>query len=227
MKIAIAQNCRETAKTVGSVLKGAGYDVECHRQGNEALKSILQSPPDLVILGLHLPVIDGFELCRQIRRNESTTDLPMVVLSDSGDATDRIVAYELGVDDFVVAPFSSRELLLRVRAILKHKLKTDFSPTSSVVLRCGPVALFHEEHRLVASGEEAILTRTECRLLHLLMSRAGRSQHRDSLISEIWNKPTAKNSRLLDVYVYRVRKKLGAEASRLETVTGFGYRFAS
>lgn len=198
--------------------------LEVFHEGEACLDRVSRSPPDLVLAGLKLDDMDGLDLCRRIRGNPSTLSLPLVFLGDGGDTTDRIVAFELGADDFVEQPCSPREIVLRVRAIIRRR-KTARTPAyEGAAVRCGGLALFPAEHRLVVKDEERILTPTECRLLHTLVRRAGRTQKREALVRDVWPDEGEKRLRTLDVYVHRLRQKLGSEAFRLETVVGVGYR---
>ena len=180
--------------------------------------------PDLILLDLMLPGLDGLELCRLLRRDPTTSQIPIIMLTAKGDEVDRIVGLELGADDYIAKPFSPREVVLRTKAVLRRLQKPAETPDE---LEAGDVRLDVSAHRLFVGEEEVALTATEFRLLRMLMERAGRVLTRDMLLTEAWGYSEDVDSRTVDTHVRRLRRKLGAEASRVETVIGVGYRFRS
>jgi two-component system phosphate regulon response regulator PhoB len=176
-----------------------------------------------VILDLMLPGMDGLELCRLLKRETRTAAIPLVMLTAKGEETDRIVGLELGADDYIPKPFSTREVVLRIKAVLRRRRGDGGS--AGELLEAGRLRLFPADHRLEVDGREVPLTATEFRLLHFLMSRVGRVQTRGQLLTEVWSYTEGVDSRTVDTHVRRLRRKLGPESDRIETVVGVGYRF--
>ncbi|MDQ7008379.1 MAG: response regulator transcription factor [Acidobacteriota bacterium] len=224
MKIALFHRRHQVPQGLVGLLEGAGFRVDCFQNGEQGLARALVSPPDLVLSAMTLDDMDGLDLCRRLRAEFSTLFLPLVLLGEGNDATNRIVAFELGADDVVDPSCSTREIVLRVRGILRRRATAQAQLDEGTALRCAELALFPAENRLLVGREETILTPTECRLLTLFLQRAGRTQKRESLAREVWEEESDNRLRTLDVYIHRLRRKLGREARRLETVVGVGYR---
>ena len=207
-------------------LERAGFEVRVHHRGDEAWEAIRAHRPDLVLLDLMLPGMDGLELTRMLKRDESTARIPVVMLTARGEELDRIVGLELGADDYISKPFSPREVVLRVKAVLRRASSGAAAEPGQrdPILEAGEVRLDPEAHRAWAAGEELVLTPTEFRLLRLLLERQGRTQTRARLLSEVWGYAEDVDSRTVDTHVRRLRKKLGAAAPVVETVVGVGYR---
>ncbi len=222
-RILVAEDEAAIAEVLEYNLEQAGFEVELEGRGDRVLERIEKAPPEALILDLMLPGLDGLDVLRQIRRGAATHHLPVIVLTAKGEEVDRIVGLELGADDYIAKPFSPREVVLRVKALLR---RSEGQP-SSEHLTLGELTLDVAAHRLLIAGEEVSLTATEFRLLHLLMDRAGRVQTRDRLLSEVWGYSGDVDSRTIDTHIRRVRRKLGDEADRIETVIGVGYRFRS
>ena len=204
-------------------LSQAGYEVETAETGSQALERLRRSPPDLMVLDLMLPDLSGTEVCRHVRADGSLAEIPIIMLTAKADEVDRVVGLELGADDYVTKPFSPRELTLRVRAVLRRRQPG--AATSSVlereVLRLDP-----ERHRCFVQGDEIDLTAKEFALLHGLMLRPGRVMTREQLLDNVWGTDIAVTTRTIDTHLKRLREKLGAAGSLIETVRGVGYRFA-
>jgi two-component system phosphate regulon response regulator PhoB len=195
--------------------------------GTEALERARAVRPSLVILDLMLPGLSGTEVCRALRADVATRTVPIVMLSARGDEIDRVVGFEVGADDYVTKPFSVRELLLRVRAVLRRSAAAsaaaDAPPETSTATL--PLRIDEDAHRVFVTGEEVSLTATEFRLLVTLVRRAGRVQSRGTLLQDVWDLPPELNTRTVDTHMKRLREKLGAAAAHIETVRGVGYRF--
>ncbi len=202
--------------------QNAGFDVSVARDGLDALNKIRRQRPDLVLLDIMLPGADGFEVCKSIKRDPKTVQLPVIMLTARGEEVDRIVGLELGADDYVVKPFSPRELILRARAVLK-RLSSEISPKQ--VLRKDGLNVDLDAHRAEAQGEEILLTATEFKLLAELFKSQGRVQTRDQLLNTVWGYEFEGYARTVDTHVRRLRQKLGPHAALIETVRGVGYRF--
>lgn len=203
-------------------LEREGFEVTVVGRGDEVLGAIRRSRPDLVILDLMLPGMDGLDVMRALKRDEDLASIPVVMLTARGEEIDRIVGLELGADDYIPKPFSPREVLLRVRAVLRRAGSE--RPGDGVVEADG-IRLDVPAHRLLVDGDEVPLTATEFRLLRLLMERRGRVQTREALLTQAWGYASDVDSRTVDTHVRRLRAKLGGQAGHIETVIGVGYRF--
>jgi two-component system phosphate regulon response regulator PhoB len=204
-------------------LDRAGYQVDVAETGAEALERLRRSAPDLLVLDLMLPDLSGEEICRSVRAEPSLAGLPVIMLTAKGEEVDRVVGFELGADDYVTKPFSPRELVLRVRAVLRRRGE---APVRGASLERGPLLLDPERHRCSVQGQEVPLTAKEFRLLESLMRRPGRVMSREQLLDEVWGADIAVTTRTIDTHLKRLREKLGAAADLIETVRGVGYRFA-
>jgi DNA-binding response OmpR family regulator len=203
-------------------LAGAGFEAVVAQDGYEALTLARRRPPHLVILDLMLPGLDGFEVCKELKRSEATRKIPVLMLTARGEEVDRIVGLELGADDYVVKPFSPRELILRVRAILKRYMPEE-APAPAVWRREG-VTVDFQAHRVTVDEQEVALTATEFRLLAELIRNQGKVQSRDHLLDKVWGYQFEGYARTVDTHVRRLRQKLGDYAELIETLRGVGYR---
>jgi two-component system, OmpR family, phosphate regulon response regulator PhoB len=179
-------------------------------------------PPDVIVLDLMLPDLSGTEVCRRLRDNPRTRDIPLIMCTAKGDEIDRVVGFEVGADDYVVKPYSVRELLLRIRAMLRRTQRTD---TESENLRFGSLRIDRGAHRCWVDEQEVVLTALEFRLLATLATRRGRVQSRETLLSDVWGIEADVTTRTVDTHVKRLREKLGEAGSYIETLRGVGYRF--
>jgi len=206
-------------------LRREGFEVTAVETGGEALEAARDQAPSLVILDLMLPDLSGTEVCRQLRADAGTRDVPVLMLTARSEEIDRVVGFEVGADDYVTKPFSVRELMLRVKAILRRRPESgaDAGPQS---IERGPLTIDVGAHRVWVEGVEIALTATEFKLLHNLARQVGRVRSRGQLLQEVWEMPPHLNTRTVDTHVKRLREKLGAAAALIETVRGVGYRFA-
>lgn len=179
--------------------------------------------PELIILDIMMPEISGLQLCRIVRADPETKEVPVIFLTARGEAEDRVKGLETGAEDYISKPFDMRELLLRVNKILSRSGKAEDGSRKARV-QIGPVLIDEERHQLEVDGKDVVLTATEFRLLKLLMERKGRVQSRDNLLVNVWNYDTEIETRTVDTHVRRVREKLGSYAHMIETVRGVGYR---
>jgi len=179
--------------------------------------------PDLIVLDLMLPGMDGFSVFRELRADPRTNGIPVLMLTAKGEVNDRIAGLELGADDYVTKPFSPRELLLRVRALLKRTRKV----TVDASLKSGDFLLERNTLKLFLAGRPVDLTATEFKLLRLLVEANGEVQERDALLREVWGYSDTMLTRTLDTHVKRLREKLGKHAECIQTVRGVGYRFVT
>ncbi len=203
-------------------LERDGYQVAKARNGADALRQAQASPPDLVLLDLMLPEMDGLEVCRRLRQDPATQAVPIVMLTARGDEVDRVLGLEMGADDYVVKPFSPRELVARVRAVLRRARPAPATAPITV----GRLSIDPAAHIVTVDDAPVSLTRREFDLLRALVEARGRVLSREYLLDHVWGYTAAGEieSRTVDVHVRRLRQKLGAEGHRIGTVTGVGYR---
>ena len=204
-------------------LERDGFRCRTAGTGLDALREAKAAAPDLVILDLMLPTIDGLEVCRRLRADGATAGVPIIMLPARADEVDRVVGLEIGADDYVVKPFSPKELVARVRAVLRRA-----QPAEPVrVLTAGPLTLDPARHAVTLDGRPLALTPKEFDLLQVLLESAGRVLSRERLLSHVWGYARADEieSRTVDVHVRRLRAKLGDFGSRIATVKAVGYRF--
>ncbi len=204
-------------------LRGKGHKVLLASRGEEGLRLAREHHPDLVLLDLMLPDMPGTEVCKALKGDAATRSMQIVMLTAKGEEIDRVVGFELGADDYVVKPFSVRELLLRVQAILRRSQGTEAAPQS---FSFGSLRVDRDAHRVWANDVEIELTALEFRLLVTLFDRKNRVQTRATLLSDVWGIDADITTRTVDTHVKRLREKLGDAGIYIETVRGFGYRFA-
>lgn len=204
-------------------LRKEGFETHLATHGANALRFLGEREADLVILDLMLPDIPGLDICREIRANSTTRDVPILMLTARGQASDRLTGLEYGADDYVVKPFVMQELMLRVRAMLR-RTSAGAQPVAPR-LESGQIVVDQSAHRVFINGEEASLTHTEYKLLVAFLKRPGRVYSREQLLDHVWNMPWTVVTRTVDTHVKRLREKLGAEGNAIETVRGVGYRF--
>ena len=204
-------------------LSQAGFQVDTAASGSAAMKSLQAARPDLMVLDLMLPDLSGADLCRKLRSDPKYAELPIIMLTARADEVDRVVGFELGADDYVTKPFSPRELVLRVRAVLRRR---NTSANESSLLVHGALQLDAARHRCFIGNAEVDLTAKEFELLSQLMRRPGRVMTRDGLLDSVWGADITVTTRTIDTHVKRLREKLGETGDLIETVRGIGYRFA-
>lgn len=222
-KLLIVEDEVDLRDLVAYNLKTAGHEVYEAATGGEALALAKRIRPDLLLLDLMLPDIPGTEVCRKLRADPAFAGLRVVMLTARGEEIDRVVGFELGADDYVVKPFSVRELVLRVNAVLRRGTAADDEEERPIV--AGLVTLDRPRHRVTVDGVEAPLTALEFRLLSTLLDRRGRVQSRERLLEDVWEMSPEITTRTVDTHIKRLREKLGAAGEYVETVRGVGYRF--
>jgi len=222
MKIVVVEDDQDILQLLAYNMQASGFEVLTSRDGFEALSVVRRSLPDLVILDLMLPSLDGFEVCKELKRDPETKRIPILMLTARGEEVDRIVGLELGADDYVVKPFSPRELILRVRAILRRSTSDNAGEN---FWQHEGLRVDFEGHKASLHGEEIALTATEFKLLVELVKNRGRVQTRDQLLDKVWGYHFEGYARTVDTHVRRLRQKLGVYSEWVETVRGVGYRF--
>jgi phosphate regulon transcriptional regulator PhoB len=221
-RILIVEDDKNISKLVKFNLEKANYDCAIAVSGEKALEALDDRSADLIILDIMLPGMDGYEICRTIKAKEELKNIPIIMLTAKGEEVDRIVGLELGADDYIVKPFSPRELVLRVKAILKRG-KTESAKKD--ILVAGGIAVDMPKHKVTVKDKVIDLTRMEFKLLVTLMERRSRVQTRGRLLSDVWDMDSSIDTRTIDTHIKRLREKLGKPGDLIETVRGFGYRF--
>jgi len=221
-RILIVEDDKNIAKLVKFNLEKAGYDCTTAATGEKALEILGERPVDLIILDIMLPGMDGYEICRAIKEKEKLKNIPIIMLTAKGEEVDRIVGLELGADDYIVKPFSPRELVLRVKAILK---RGKVEEAKRDIMAAGDITVDIPKHKVMVKGKPVDLTQMEFKLLVTLIERRSRVQTRERLLSDVWNMDTSVDTRTIDTHVKRLREKLGKSGDLIETVRGLGYKF--
>lgn len=228
-KILLVEDEYELAQAVAQELVASGYHVVRATNGESALRMHAEQKPDVVILDWMLPRLNGLEVLRRLRQNAAT---PVLMLTARGEEADRVLGLELGADDYLVKPFSMRELIARVRALLRrsellHQIVANDQTGTQQPLCYGPIYLDAQQHRASIDEQPVELSPHEFTLLSLLMRNPGRTFHRSYLLDTIWGNDYEGSGRTVDTAVVRLRKKLGQMGEAIETVWGIGYRLKS
>ena len=219
-KILVVDDEKLIVKGIKFSLEQDGMEVTAAYDGEEALSLIKENEFDLVVLDVMLPKMDGLAVCRELERDSGTVRIPIIMLTARGEDVDRILGFELGADDYVVKPFNIRELLLRIRAILRRQVMVESNP---VLTRHG-VSVDPAAHKVTVLGQDVELTATEFRLIEDLLRNAGRVRTREELLAAVWGYQFEGYARTVDTHIRRLRNKLGDAAEIIETVRGVGYR---
>ena len=221
--ILVIEDEADLAATVEYNLQQEGYQTRVALTGAAGIAAALQEPvPDVIVLDLMLPDISGTEVCRRLREQDRSRAIPIIMCTAKGSEIDRVVGFEVGADDYVVKPFSVRELMLRIRALLRRAQRSEAEPE---VIQFGRLRIDHEAHRVWVDDAEVALTALEFRLLHVFLLRKGRVQTRDTLLADVWGIEAEVTTRTVDTHVKRLREKLGDAGAYIETLRGVGYRF--
>jgi two-component system phosphate regulon response regulator PhoB len=223
-KILIIDDEPDVADLVAYHLRAKGYQTEIVTNPNVGVGTARSFLPDLVILDIMMPDLNGIQICRILRADQKLKEIPIIFLTAKAEEADRIAGFETGCDDYVCKPFSIKELILRVQSILRRVSEGESDGTKR--LQVGSITLDPERHEVSVHGRPIELTATEFKLLRLLMERRGRVQTREHLLINVWNYETEIETRTVDTHVRRVREKLGTEADWIETIRGVGYRMA-
>jgi two-component system, OmpR family, phosphate regulon response regulator PhoB len=219
--ILIIEDERDLLDLIAFNLEREGYRVLTALDGKDGLDTARNRSPDLIILDLMLPGIMGTDICRILKNSDKTASIPIIMLTAKGEEIDRVVGFEVGADDYVVKPFSNRELMLRIRAILR---RSEPDVKEEKILIIGPVTIDTGRHIVTSAGEDVVLTTTEYKLLLNLAERLGRVQNRDLLLKNVWGYNYIGDTRTVDTHITRLRTKLGIAGDMIKTVRGFGYK---
>ncbi len=234
--ILVVEDEEDIVRLITFHLEKEGYRVTGTGNGREALELAHANPPDLVVLDIMLPEMDGLEVCRRLRSSKETANVPILVLSAKKEELDKVLGLELGADDYMVKPFSVRELVARVRAIFRRFDREDNAETEEAkkngmeerILSLSDIILYHERHQVMVNGELRILTHKEFLLLELLMENVGKVLTRDLLLDKIWGYEVGVDTRTVDVHIRYLRQKIETDPASpryIETVRGVGYKF--
>lgn len=222
-EILIIEDARDIVETVEYNLKKEGFRVSRAYDGLQGLKLAEGHKPSLILLDLMLPGIDGLEVCRRIKRNPTTVNIPIIILTAKGEESDRIVGLELGADDYMVKPFSMKELVARIKVILRRCGEKEAAPPAALIFK--DLEIDPDRHEVKAGGKIVELTAKEFQLLYFLTQNQGRAFPRDRLLDAVWGIDVAIETRTVDVHVRRLREKLGKAGKHLLTLRGVGYKF--
>ena len=221
-KVFIVEDEPDLRDTLKYNLENEGFSVKAFSNGEDFLSSVDKNKPSLVILDLMLPGISGLDVCRELRSNGNYDGIGIVMLTAKSEEIDRIVGFELGADDYVTKPFSVRELILRVKVILKKR--TD-DGVNEQLLEFGPILMNLDAHEVSINEKVVNLTALEFKLLKHLLKRKGRVQTRDQLLGDVWGYSSEVTTRTVDTHIKRLREKLGEPGNLIQTIRGVGYRF--
>jgi two-component system phosphate regulon response regulator PhoB len=219
-RVAVIEDDADLSFTIRLNLEREGYAVEAYRNGNEGLLGVQHGAFDFLVLDLNLPDLDGFTICRELRRNGATATLPILMLTARASEQDRIMGLELGADDYLVKPFSVRELLARVAAILRRARGAE---AEAAVYDDGHLRIDGRTLRVYVEGTEVKLAKKELELLWMLVRNRPAVVSRDRILSEVWQMAEDVETRTVDAHIRNLRKKIGKE--RIRTVIGYGYRY--
>jgi DNA-binding response OmpR family regulator len=224
-RILLVDDDQELLAALELKLDKEGFQVETAPDGEVALEIINKKLPDLVILDVNMPKVNGMEVCKTLRSDEQTRDLAVIMLTARDDEIDRVLGLEFGADDYVTKPYNARELILRIKALLKRIFPVQNNPATKDIFQIGALSIDTDKHE-VRVGEEVVeLTLTEFKLLAHLIQNQGKIKTRDFLLEQIWEYGDGVFSRTIDTHIQRLRAKLGDTGKYIKTVRGVGYRF--
>ncbi len=234
--VLVVEDEEDIVRLITFHLEKEGYRVTGTGSGREALELAYENPPDLVVLDIMLPEMDGLEVCRRLRAGKNTAKIPIMILSAKKEELDRVLGLELGADDYMVKPFSVRELVARVRAMFRRfdrdedegTMEAQEADLKEKVLNLGDISLYPERHQVTVGGEQRTLTHKEFLLLELLMENAGKVLTRDLLLDKVWGYEVEVDTRTVDVHIRYLRQKVETDPTcprYIETVRGVGYKF--
>ena len=227
-KILVIEDEEDLNQTLSFNLENEGYKVTSALKGSEALKILENaSPPDLVILDLMLPDMPGLDICRHIRSKDNLKNISVIIVTAKGEEVDRVVGFELGADDYIVKPYSVRELMLRIQAQLRRNDSSEVTEENSEEgnISFKDLLIDNSKHKVFLSDKKISLTAKEYTLLKYLLTKADKVQTRDILLDKVWGYDNSVTTRTVDTHVKRLRSKLGKYGKNIETIRGVGYIF--
>ncbi len=223
-KIYIVEDEPDIRETLKYNFSNEGFKVFTAPDGEEALSDIKKILPDVLILDLMLPGVSGLDICKSIRADDDIRDMSIIMLTAKGEEIDRVIGFELGADDYVTKPFSVRELILRVKVLLKKQRE---SLVQNKLVTFGAIRIDLDAHELKINDKEIVLTALEFKLLQHLVKRKGRVQTREQLLGDVWGYSAEVTTRTVDTHIKRLREKLGNTSDYIQTIRGVGYRFSN
>ena len=223
-KIYIVEDEPDIRETLKYNFSNEGFEVFTAPDGEEALSNIKKVLPDVLILDLMLPGISGLDVCKSIRADDDIRDMSIIMLTAKGEEIDRVIGFEIDSDDYVTKPFSVRELILRVKVLLKKQRE---SLVENKLVTFGPIRIDLDAHELRINDKEIVLTALEFKLLQHLVKRKGRVQTREQLLGDVWGYSAEVTTRTVDTHIKRLREKLGNTSDYIQTIRGVGYRFSN
>lgn len=221
--VLIIEDEKDLAELLAFNLEKEGYAATCIHDGKLGLEQAGTVIPDLILLDLMLPGLLGTEVCKALRKDPRTAHIPIIMITAKGDEIDRVVGFEVGADDYIVKPFSMREVALRVKAVMRRFEHEAQQPTPEH-LAIGDIVIDTQRHTVKSAGQEIELTSTEFKLLLFLAEKKGCVQSREKLLQNVWSYNNAGDTRTVDTHVTRLRGKLGMPGDIIKTVRGFGYK---
>lgn len=222
-KVLIVEDEKDLAELLAFNLEKEGYSTTCVHDGKIGLERAMADVPDLILLDLMLPGILGTEICKALRKDPRTASTPIIMITAKGDEIDRVVGFEVGADDYIVKPFSMREVALRVKAVMR-RFEHETPVTKTQLLTIGEIVIDCQRHTVTSTGQEVDLTSTEFKLLLHLVENTGCVQSREQLLQRVWGYNNTGDTRTVDTHVTRLRSKLGTPGDIIKTVRGFGYK---
>ena len=220
-RILVAEDEPDVLSLISSNLVSAGFNVIKAENGLVALNQAKETLPSLIVLDLMLPELSGLEVCKLLKKEPQTSQIPIIMLTAKAEEVDRIVGLELGADDYLTKPFSPRELVLRVKSVMR-RAEGALEPNDFLTL--GDIRVDRSRYEVMVNAKRIDFTATEFKLLTVLMERRGRVQSRDTLLNDVWGYESVIDTRTVDTHIRRLREKLGKAADCIETIRGFGYR---
>lgn len=224
-KIAVIEDDRDINELITYNLQKEGFNIIRSLDGGQGLFLVQKEHPDLVLLDLMLPGMDGLEICQALKQNSATKDIPIIMITAKGEESDVVVGLQMGADDYIVKPFSIKVLMARVKAVFRRDRQVKTSSASQSVRDFGGIVIDLPKHKITAKGENIVLTAIEFAILEFLSRSPGRVFTRDQILDNVWKEGKFIIDRAVDVHVRGLRKKLGESADYVETVRGVGYRF--
>lgn len=222
-KVLIIEDEKDLAELLAFNIEKEGYAATCVHDGKLGLEQAIADIPDLILLDLMLPGLLGTEVCKALRKDQRTAHIPIIMITAKGDEIDRVVGFEVGADDYIVKPFSMREVALRVKAVMRRSEPEAQAPLPEI-FSIGDIIIDKQRHTVTSAGREIELTSTEFKLLLYLAEKKECVQSREKLLQKVWSYNNAGDTRTVDTHVTRLRGKLGAPGDIIKTVRGFGYK---
>ena len=223
-KIYIVEDEPDIRETLKYNFSNEGFKVFTAPDGEKDFSNLKKVLPDVLILDLMLPGVSGLDVCKSIRADDDIKDMSIIMLTAKGEEIDRVIGFELGADDYVTKPFSVRELILRVKVLLKKQRE---SLVENKLVTFGPIRIDLDAHELKINDKEIVLTALEFKLLQHLVKRKGRVQTREQLLGDVWGYSAEVTTRTVDTHIKRLREKLGNTSDYIQTIRGVGYRFSN